>query len=29
MGIIDSVSKVYYQLDLKKLVAYATVLEMH
>ena len=29
IGIIDSVSKVYYQLDLKKLIAYATVLEMH
>ena len=29
IGIIDSSLKLYYQLDLKKLIAYATVLEMH
>ena len=29
IGICDSVTKVYYQIDLKKLIAYATVLEMH
>lgn len=29
IGIIDSISKVYYQIDLKKLIAYATVIEMH
>jgi len=29
IGLIDSVFKMYYQLDVKKLVAYATVTEMH
>ena len=29
IGIIDSISKIYYQIDLKKLIAYATVIEMH
>lgn len=29
VGIIDSVFKLFYQTDLKKLVAYATVVEMH
>nr|YP_010117038.1 NADH-quinone oxidoreductase subunit M [Euplotes vanleeuwenhoeki]QPM99252.1 NADH-quinone oxidoreductase subunit M [Euplotes vanleeuwenhoeki] len=29
IGIVDSSLKLYYQLDLKKLVAYSTVLEMH
>lgn len=29
IGIIDSVFKLFYQIDLKKLVAYSTVLEMH
>jgi NADH-quinone oxidoreductase subunit M len=29
IGIIDSVTKIYYQIDLKKLIAYATVIEMH
>ncbi len=29
IGIVDSVFKLFYQIDLKKLVAYSTVLEMH
>jgi NADH:ubiquinone oxidoreductase subunit 4 (subunit M) len=29
IGIVDSTFKLYYQLDIKKLVAYSTVLEMH
>lgn len=29
IGIIDSVFKLFYQLDLKKLIAYSTVVEMH
>lgn len=29
IGIIDAVFKLFYQIDLKKLVAYSTVLEMH
>ena len=29
IGLIDSSLKLYYQLDLKKLIAYATVVEMH
>lgn len=29
VGIVDSSLKLYYQLDIKKLVAYSTVLEMH
>ena len=29
VGFIDASSKVYYQTDLKKLIAYATVIEMH
>ena len=29
IGIIDSVFKLFYQIDLKKLVAYSTVVEMH
>lgn len=29
IGIVDAVFKLFYQLDLKKLVAYSTVLEMH
>jgi NADH:ubiquinone oxidoreductase subunit 4 (subunit M) len=29
LGIIDSVLKLFYQIDLKKLVAYSTVVEMH
>jgi len=29
IGIVDSSLKLFYQIDLKKLVAYATVLEMH
>ena len=29
IGLIDSVFKMYYQLDIKKLIAYATVAEMH
>ena len=29
IGVFDSSLKLYYQLDLKKLIAYATVLEMH
>lgn len=29
IGLVDSISKVYYQIDLKKLIAYATVIEMH
>lgn len=29
VGILDAALKVYYQIDLKKLIAYATVIEMH
>ena len=29
VGIIDAVFKLFYQIDLKKLVAYSTVIEMH
>lgn len=29
VGIVDAVLKLFYQLDLKKLVAYSTVVEMH
>ncbi len=29
LGIVDSVFKLFYQIDLKKLVAYSTVVEMH
>ena len=29
LGIVDSVFKIFYQIDLKKLVAYSTVVEMH
>ena len=29
IGIVDAVFKLFYQIDLKKLVAYATVVEMH
>ena len=29
IGIIDSVFKLFYQIDLKKLIAYSTVIEMH
>ena len=29
IGFIDASTKVYYQLDLKKLIAYSTVIEMH
>jgi len=29
VGMVDSVFKLFYQIDLKKLVAYSTVLEMH
>lgn len=29
IGILDASTKVYYQIDLKKLIAYATVIEMH
>nr|ACX30996.1 NADH dehydrogenase subunit 4 [Moneuplotes crassus] len=29
VGFLDASSKVYYQLDLKKLIAYSTVIEMH
>lgn len=29
VGIVDAVFKLFYQVDLKKLVAYATVVEMH
>lgn len=29
IGIFDSIFKLFYQIDLKKLVAYSTVLEMH
>ncbi len=29
IGIVDSVLKLFYQIDLKKLVAYSTVIEMH
>lgn len=29
IGIVDAVFKLFYQIDLKKLVAYSTVIEMH
>jgi NADH:ubiquinone oxidoreductase subunit 4 (subunit M) len=29
IGLVDSVFKMFYQLDIKKLIAYATVAEMH
>lgn len=29
VGFVDSSSKLYYQVDLKKIVAYSTVIEMH
>ena len=29
LGIVDTVFKLFYQIDLKKLVAYSTVVEMH
>ena len=29
LGIVDAVFKIFYQIDLKKLVAYSTVVEMH
>jgi NADH:ubiquinone oxidoreductase subunit 4 (subunit M) len=29
LGIVDAVFKLFYQIDLKKLVAYSTVIEMH
>ena len=29
IGLCDSIFKMYYQLDIKKLIAYATVAEMH
>ena len=29
IGFVDASSKLYYQVDLKKLVAYSTVIEMH
>lgn len=29
LGIVDAVLKIFYQVDLKKLVAYSTVVEMH
>jgi NADH:ubiquinone oxidoreductase subunit 4 (subunit M) len=29
IGLIDSSFKLFYQIDLKKLVAYSTVVEMH
>jgi len=29
IGIVDAVLKLFYQIDLKKLVAYSTVVEMH
>jgi NADH-quinone oxidoreductase subunit M len=29
IGIVDAVFKLFYQIDLKKLVAYSTVVEMH
>jgi formate hydrogenlyase subunit 3/multisubunit Na+/H+ antiporter MnhD subunit len=29
IGITDAVFKLFYQIDLKKLVAYSTVVEMH
>lgn len=29
VGIVDAVFKLFYQIDLKKLVAYSTVVEMH
>jgi NADH:ubiquinone oxidoreductase subunit 4 (subunit M) len=29
VGMVDSVFKLFYQVDLKKLVAYSTVVEMH
>jgi formate hydrogenlyase subunit 3/multisubunit Na+/H+ antiporter MnhD subunit len=29
VGIVDSVFKMFYQIDIKKLIAYSTVVEMH
>jgi NADH:ubiquinone oxidoreductase subunit 4 (subunit M) len=29
IGLVDAVFKLFYQIDLKKLVAYSTVIEMH
>jgi len=29
VGIVDAIFKLFYQIDLKKLVAYSTVVEMH
>jgi NADH:ubiquinone oxidoreductase subunit 4 (subunit M) len=29
IGMLDSVFKIFYQIDVKKLIAYATVAEMH
>lgn len=29
IGVCDAVFKLFYQIDLKKLVAYSTVVEMH
>jgi len=29
IGLTDAVFKLFYQIDLKKLVAYSTVVEMH
>jgi NADH:ubiquinone oxidoreductase subunit 4 (subunit M) len=29
VGLLDSVFKLFFQVDLKKLIAYATVVEMH
>jgi len=29
LGILDAIFKLFYQIDLKKLVAYSTVIEMH
>jgi len=29
VGLIDSTFKMFYQIDIKKLIAYSTVVEMH
>ena len=29
VGLVDAIFKMFYQIDLKKLVAYSTVVEMH
>jgi NADH:ubiquinone oxidoreductase subunit 4 (subunit M) len=29
IGLIDAIFKLFYQIDLKKLIAYSTVIEMH